>query len=75
MHTEPHTGEVKHHKPKHLAEKFEGMIGVIMVAAIVLLAVGFIPDPALCDRRGRAPCDQALAAAGSGHGAAWKVRR
>jgi cell division protein FtsL len=40
MHTEPHT-EV-HHKPRHLAEKFEGMIGVIMVAAIVLLAVGLV---------------------------------
>src|SRR6185369_14957118 len=40
MHTEPH--EVTHHKPKHLAEKFEGMIGVNMVAAIVLLAVGLI---------------------------------
>lgn len=40
MHTEPH--EITHHKPKHLAEKFEGMIGVIMVAAIVLLAVGLI---------------------------------
>ena len=42
MHTEPHTGEVRHHKPKHLAEKFEGMIGVIMVAAIVILAIGLI---------------------------------
>lgn len=42
MHTEPHTGEVRHHKPKHLAEKFEGMVGVIMVAAIVLLGVGLI---------------------------------
>lgn len=42
MHTEPHTGEVKHHKPRHLAEKFEGMIGVVMVAAICLLAIGLI---------------------------------
>jgi len=42
MHTEPHTGEVRHQKPKHLAEKFEGMIGVVMVAAIVLLAIGLI---------------------------------
>lgn len=42
MHTEPHTGDVQHHKPKHLAEKFEGMIGVIMVGAIVLLAIGLI---------------------------------
>ncbi|WP_293907723.1 hypothetical protein [Phenylobacterium sp.] len=53
MRTEPHTGDVRHHKPKHLAEKFEGMVGIIMVAAIVLLAVGLIygilitgsPDP------------------------------
>ncbi|MBX3486081.1 hypothetical protein [Phenylobacterium sp.] len=42
MHTEPHAGDVKHHKPRHLAEKFEGMIGVVMVAAICLLAVGLI---------------------------------
>ena len=42
MHTEPHAGEVKHHKPKHRAEKFEGMIGVVMIAAIVLLAIGLI---------------------------------
>lgn len=42
MQPEPHAGEVRHHKPKHLAEKFEGMIGVLMVAAIALLAVGLI---------------------------------
>lgn len=42
MHTEPHTGQVRSHKPKHLAEKFEGVIGIVMVAAIVLLAVGLI---------------------------------
>lgn len=42
MHSEPHAGEVKHHKPKHLAERFEGMIGMIMVAAIILLAIGLI---------------------------------
>ena len=42
MHTEPHTGEVRHAKPKQLAEKFEGLIGVVMVAAIVLLAIGLI---------------------------------
>ncbi len=40
MHTEPHTEG--HHKPRHLAEKFEGMIGVVMIAAIVLLAVGMV---------------------------------
>ena len=33
-------GEVHHAKPKHLAEKFEGYIGVAMVvAAVVALAV------------------------------------
>ncbi len=42
MHTEPHTGEVKHHKPRHLAERFEGMIGLVMVVAVVLLAIGLI---------------------------------
>ena len=26
MQTEPHTGEVRHQKPKHLAERFEGMV-------------------------------------------------
>ena len=42
MHTEPHSGDVRHHKPKHLAEKFEGVVGIVMVAAIVLLAIGLI---------------------------------
>lgn len=41
MHTEPDTG-VKHVRPRHLAEKFEGMVGMVMVAAIVILAVGLI---------------------------------
>jgi hypothetical protein len=41
MHSDPHT-EVRHAKPKHLAERFEGMIGVVMVAAMVLLAIGLI---------------------------------
>lgn len=42
MHTDPPTGEVRHHKPRHLAERFEGMIGVIMVIAVAILAVGLI---------------------------------
>jgi hypothetical protein len=42
MHTEPHTGDIKHQKPRHLAEKFEGMVGFVAVAAIVLLAIGLI---------------------------------
>ena len=53
MHTDPPTGKVTGHKPNHLAERFEGMIGVIMVVAVVILAVGLIygivtggnPDP------------------------------
>lgn len=53
MHTEPPTGEVRHTKPRHLAERFEGMIGMIMVGAVVLLAIGLVygilvtgsPDP------------------------------
>ena len=53
MHTDPPAGKVTGHKPNHLAERFEGMIGVIMVVAIVILAVGLIygiatggsPDP------------------------------
>ncbi len=42
MRTEPHTADIRPHKPRHLAEKFEGMIGVIMVAAIALLAVALV---------------------------------
>jgi hypothetical protein len=42
MHTEPHHGEARPHKNKHLAEKFEGMLGVLMVLAIVLLVAGLI---------------------------------
>ena len=42
MHTDPTHGEVVHHKPKHLAERFEGLIGVVMVAAIILLAIGLV---------------------------------
>lgn len=53
MHADPPTGKVTGHKPNHLAERFEGMIGVIMVVAVVILAVGLIygiltggnPDP------------------------------
>lgn len=33
---------VRPHKPRHLAEKFEGMIGVVMVIAIAVLAVGLV---------------------------------
>ena len=42
MHTEPTHGEVRHHKPRHIAQKMEGMLGTAMVIAIVLLAVGLI---------------------------------
>ncbi len=40
MHTDEHG--VRHHKPKHLAQRFEGMLGILMVVAIALLAVYFI---------------------------------
>ncbi|WP_310539737.1 hypothetical protein [Phenylobacterium sp.] len=38
------TGEtvVRHHKNRHLYERFEGLIGVLMVAAVVVLAIGLI---------------------------------
>ncbi|MFN3584548.1 hypothetical protein [Phenylobacterium sp.] len=42
MHIEPHHDGVRHHKNKHLAERFEGMVGAVMVVAIVLLAIGLI---------------------------------
>lgn len=42
MHTEPHQGGVRPHKNKHLAERFEGMLGTLMVIAIVLLAIGLV---------------------------------
>lgn len=42
MHTEPTHDEEHHVKPKHLAERFEGLVGIIMVAAVVLLAIGLI---------------------------------
>ncbi|HEY8572209.1 hypothetical protein [Phenylobacterium sp.] len=31
-----------HHKPRHLAERIEGLIPTIMLVAIVLLAIGLI---------------------------------
>lgn len=39
MRTEP---EVRPHKPRHLAERLEGMVGTLMVIAIVLLALGLL---------------------------------
>lgn len=41
MHTE-HEGEVRPHRNRHLAQRFEGLIGVLMVVAIAILAVGLI---------------------------------
>lgn len=40
MSSDPH--EVHHHKPRHLAEKMESIIPVIMLIAIAILAVGLI---------------------------------
>ena len=42
MHTDPAHGEARPHKSKHLAERFEGMLGILMVAAIVILAVALL---------------------------------
>lgn len=42
MHTDPPSGKIRPHKPRHLAERFEGMVGVIMVIAIIILAIGLI---------------------------------
>jgi cell division protein FtsL len=41
MHTEHHD-EVRHHRNRHLAERFEGMLGVLMLVAIAVLAVGLV---------------------------------
>ena len=41
MHTDSH-GEVRHHKNRHLAERFEGMLGTLMVIAVVILAIGMV---------------------------------
>lgn len=40
MHSDQH--DIRPHKNKHVAEKFEGMLGVLMVVAIVLLAIGMV---------------------------------
>lgn len=34
--------EVRPHKNKHVAERMEGLLGKLMVAAIVVLAIGMI---------------------------------
>lgn len=34
--------EIRTHKNKHVAERFEGMLGTLMVVAIVLLAIGLV---------------------------------
>jgi len=34
--------EVRPHKNKHMAEKFEGLLGTLMVVAIVVLAIGMV---------------------------------
>jgi hypothetical protein len=40
MHSEHH--DVRPHRNKHLAERFEGLIPALMIIAIVVLAVGMI---------------------------------
>jgi cell division protein FtsL len=34
--------EIRHHKNKHVAERFEGLLGTLMVVAIVVLAIGMV---------------------------------
>lgn len=34
--------DVRPRKNKHLAERFEGMLGYLMIGAVVLLAIGMI---------------------------------
>jgi hypothetical protein len=34
--------EIRPHKNRHQAERFEGLLGKIMVAAIVVLAIGMV---------------------------------
>ena len=34
--------EVRPHKNKHVAERFEGLLGTMMVVVIVLLAIGAV---------------------------------
>lgn len=40
MHSEHH--EMRPHKNRHLAERFEGMLSKAMIAAVVLLAIGMV---------------------------------
>jgi hypothetical protein len=41
MHSD-HQDEVQHHRNRHTAERMEGLLGKLMVAAIVVLAIGLI---------------------------------
>lgn len=34
--------QTHHRRPRHLAEKFEGYIGIVMVVAIVVLLAGLL---------------------------------
>ena len=42
MHTDPAHGQVRHHKNRHLAEKTEGAIGMIMLIAVILLGLAMV---------------------------------
>jgi cell division protein FtsL len=35
-------GHDTHHKNRHIAERLEGMLGTLMVVAVVILAIGMI---------------------------------
>lgn len=42
-------GHTPHHKNRHIAERLEGMLGILMVVAIVVLAIGMIYGIATTD--------------------------
>ena len=42
VHTDPTHQEHHHSKPRHLAERYEAWVGFVMVAVIVVLAVGLV---------------------------------
>lgn len=41
-HQVDHAAELRPHKNRHTAERMEGLLGKLMVAAIVVLAIGLI---------------------------------
>ena len=40
MHSE--TQDTHHHRPRHLAERFEGLLSKAMIGVVILLAIGMV---------------------------------